>query len=54
MKKTYLTPAAEVIRIEKTLLQAVSGLEKYSNSTISSNDAVLGRDGWFEEEEEDY
>ena len=52
MKKTYMTPATDVIRIQKTLLQAVSGFEKNSSSTISDNNAVLGRGGMFDEGEE--
>ena len=52
MKKTYMTPAANVIRIQKTLLQAASGFEKNSSNTISDNNAVLGRGGIFDESEE--
>ena len=51
MKKTYMTPASDVIRIEKVLLtQASLG---YSNETVSNESDLLGHgdDGDWEDEE---
>jgi hypothetical protein len=52
MKKTYISPATNVIRIEKTLLQATSSMSKDTTNTISDNSQVLGRGGWFDDGEE--
>ena len=52
MKKTYMTPATDIIRIEKTLLQVVSGFEKNSTNTVGDNNSVLGREGFFDDDEE--
>jgi hypothetical protein len=53
MKKTYLSPAANVIRIEKRLLQSASpqSLDVKSGS-VSDTGKLLGRDGIFDEGEE--
>ena len=52
MKKTYIAPATMVVKVEQCLLQA--SLPKDSQSTISSNDRVLSRQGgssWDDEDE---
>lgn len=51
MKKTYKSPAMIVAKIEQPLLSGVS-LPKDSETTISDNNAVLGRggSGWDDED----
>ena len=50
MKKTYMTPAAEVIRIETVLLQSASSVGVKSG-TVSDKDKLLGREGFFDDED---
>ena len=50
MKYIYMTPATKVIRIEKTLLQSVSGPQVTNQKTSDVNE-LLGRQGYYEDEE---
>ncbi len=52
MKKTYLNPTIEVVEVKTEQLLDVTSLGKDSSTTISDNDAVLGRGGsdWDDED----
>ena len=51
MKKTYLIPTIDVVEVKMEQLLDVTSLGKDNKTTISSNDAVLGRGGsdWDDE-----
>lgn len=50
MKKTYINPTIDVVKIQSQLLLANS-LLKDNDAVISSNDDVLGRDFDLDDEE---
>ncbi|MBQ8064692.1 MAG: hypothetical protein IJ144_02520 [Prevotella sp.] len=52
MKKTYNSPATNVIRIEKILLQTTS-LNVDSTKEVKSVDRLLGRQGFFENDSDE-
>lgn len=53
MKKTYMTPVAKGIRIEKVLLQSASTeTMEVKSGTVNNTNQLLGRGGWFDEGEE--
>ena len=56
MKKTYLNPTTDIIRVETQQMIAQSQLGVYSNDTegISDNGQVLSRGGSSWDDEEDY
>ena len=49
MKKTYINPTVEVVRIQTVGFIATS-LDKY-DTTVDNNNDVLGRDFDFDDEE---
>ena len=53
MKKQYISPSMECIKI-KAVKMLVDSLTKDDTTTISDNNAVLGRGFWdFDEDEEE-
>ena len=53
MKKTYQTPATDIVRIEtQPMLQ--DSMNVHSDKTITSSDAILSRGGSAWDDEEDY
>ena len=54
MRKTYMTPATDVIRIEKTLLQATSPGTPTAGITSGNVEAgsIEGRRGFFDDDED--
>ena len=51
MKKTYISPVAETIRIEKALLTPASAMGKDSDVVINDDANVLSRSLDFDEED---
>ena len=54
MKKTYITPVAEEIRIEKTLLTVTSSVGLDKDTVLGDGDSgeLLSRDFDFDDEED--
>ena len=53
MKKTYMTPAAVAIRIEKVLLQSASNQTMdVKSGSVSNTSDLLGRRGFFDDDED--
>ena len=50
MKKTYINPTVEVVRIQTVGFIATS-LDKYDEIKVNDNSDVLGRDFDFDDEE---
>lgn len=48
MKKTYMTPQAEVVRIETTSIIAASDKVGLSNTQVSNEENLLGHDDDFD------
>ena len=53
MKKTYINPEMEVVKLKMSQVLLDGSLTKDSETVISSNDAVLGRgfDGFDDDDE---
>jgi len=52
MKKTYMTPAAEVVRIEKALLTSTSNVQLNTTKEVSDTNGLLGREFDFTDDED--
>ena len=54
MKKTYISPVADIIRIEKALLAPASSFTKNDDVEINNENDVLSRSFDFDDDEEDW
>ena len=52
MKKTYISPVADIIRIEKALLAPASSFTKNDDVEINNENDVLSRSFDFDDEDD--